>query len=95
MSPIGTGWPNSWQTVVDHILGVAPGDQGSNACFVVEPDGLAGTLSAAGAGLMSVVMTNWISSSVRTRSRASGGAPAIAAVSWPAGDVVIQPLATQ
>jgi hypothetical protein len=30
-SPIGTGWPNSWQTVVDHILGVAPGDYGSNA----------------------------------------------------------------
>jgi hypothetical protein len=46
MSPIGTGWPNSWQTVVDHILGVAPGDQGSKACFVVAPDGLAGTLSA-------------------------------------------------
>ena len=33
--------------MVDHILGVAPGDHGSNACFVVEPDGLAGTLSAA------------------------------------------------
>jgi hypothetical protein len=48
MSPIGTGWPNSsWQTVVDHILGVAPGDHGSNACFVVEAAGLAGTLSAA------------------------------------------------
>ena len=47
MSAIGTGWPNGWQTVADHIPGVAAGGQGSNACFVVEPDGLAGTLSVA------------------------------------------------
>ena len=33
--------------MANHIPGVAAGDQGSNACFVVEPDGLAGTLSVA------------------------------------------------
>jgi hypothetical protein len=33
--------------VADHLPGVAAGDHGSNTCFVVEPDGLAGTLSAA------------------------------------------------
>jgi hypothetical protein len=33
--------------VVDHIPGVAAGDHGSNARFVLEPIGLAGTLSAA------------------------------------------------
>ena len=33
--------------MADHIPGVAAGDHGSNACFVVEPDGLAGRLSAA------------------------------------------------
>jgi hypothetical protein len=48
MSPIGTGWPNGWQTVVDHYLpGVAEGDHGSNGRFVAEPVGLAGTLSVA------------------------------------------------
>ena len=47
MSQIVTAWPNSWQIVVDHIRGDAAGDHGSNACFVVEPDGLAGRLSAA------------------------------------------------
>jgi hypothetical protein len=46
MPPIGTGSPNSWHIVVDHKPGVAAGDHGSNACFVVEPDGFAGTLSA-------------------------------------------------
>ena len=33
--------------MANHIPGVAAGDQGSNACFVVEPDGLAETLSVA------------------------------------------------
>ena len=48
MPPIGTGSPNSWHIVVDHKPGVAAGDHGSNACFVVEPGtDLVGTLSAA------------------------------------------------
>jgi hypothetical protein len=33
--------------VADHLPGVAAGDHGSNACFVVEPDGLGETLSVA------------------------------------------------
>ena len=46
MSLIGTGWPNGWQTVVDHYLAeVAEGDHGSNGRFVPELVGLAGTLS--------------------------------------------------
>ena len=48
MSPIGTGWPNGWQSVVDHYLAeVAEGDHGSNGRFVPELIGLAGTLSVA------------------------------------------------
>jgi hypothetical protein len=46
-SPIGTGSPNSWQIVVDYIRGDAAGDHAPNTCFVVEPEGLAGRLSAA------------------------------------------------